>query len=81
MNSRQREARRTPPSTRYGHLTNQAIGTMCIVDGAYHLFINDGVKIRETDIDHATYEVVREVDGFLAELKVLIPLPAGEAKS
>ena len=75
MNSRQREARRVHP-VRYGHLTNEAIGYMRIVDNEYHLFMSEGSKIRASDIDHATYEVVREdADGFLEEVRVLMDIP------
>lgn len=75
MNSRQREARRARPTLRWGHLTNQAIGYMKSVGDSYHLFIADDVKIKASQIDHATYKVIREKDGYLKEAKVLIDIP------
>ena len=77
MNSRQREARRVHvhPRLSYFHTDSESIGQMRIVDGRYHVIINEGMKIKASEIDHATYEVVREVDGYLAEIKILMDIP------
>ena len=59
MNSHQRQARRVRPALRYGYADNEPIGTMRIVDGSYHMFMNDGA----IDLTHVAIKPERVSNG------------------